>query len=36
VSIEGEKATDINKVVPSSGSLQVRIGKKEFVVVKIT
>jgi len=36
VSIEGEKATDINKVVPNSGSLQVRIGKKEFVVVKIT
>ncbi len=36
VSIEGEKVTDINKVIPNSVSLQVRIGKKEFVVVKIT
>jgi len=35
VSIEGEKVTDINKLVPNSESLQVRIGKKEFVVVKI-
>lgn len=36
VSIEGEKITDINKLVSNSGSLQVRIGKKEFVVIKIT
>lgn len=36
VSIGGEKITDINKLVSNSGSLQVRIGKKEFVVVKIT
>ncbi len=36
VSIGGEKVTDINKVIPNSVSLQVRIGKKEFVVVKIT
>jgi len=35
VSIEGEKVTDINKLVSNSGSLQLRIGKKEFVVVKI-
>lgn len=36
VGIEGEKITDINKLVSNSGSLQVRIGKKEFVVIKIT
>ena len=36
VSIGGEKITDINKLVSNSGSLQVRIGKKEFVVIKIT
>ncbi len=35
VSIEGEKVTDINELVPNLGSLQVRIGKKEFVVIKI-
>ena len=35
VSIEGKKVTDINEVVPDLESLQLRIGKKEFVVVKI-
>lgn len=35
VSIDGEKFTDINSSLPDKASLNLRIGKKEFVIVKI-
>ncbi len=35
VSIDGEKFTDINGLVPDRASFNLRIGKKEFVIVKI-
>lgn len=35
LSINGEKISDINAYSPQSGVLQLKIGKKEFVVVKI-
>ena len=34
VSIDGERVTDINMALPDTGSVQLRIGKKEFVVVR--
>jgi tyrosyl-tRNA synthetase len=36
VSIDGEKFTDTNAAMPDKGFLRLRIGKKEFVVVKIS
>jgi tyrosyl-tRNA synthetase len=36
VSIDGERVTDINSPVPDKGTLRMRIGKKEFVVVKLS
>jgi hypothetical protein len=35
VNIDGERITDINSPMPEAGSVRIRIGKKEFVVVKI-
>jgi len=35
LSIDGEKISDINESAPLSGRLRVKIGKKEFVLVKI-
>ncbi len=35
LSIDGEKISDINKLTPEGETLQLKIGKKEFVVVKI-
>ncbi len=35
VSIDGEKVTDINAPLPKENSFQLRIGKKEFVSIKI-
>lgn len=35
VNIDGERITDINSPMPAAGSVRLRIGKKEFVVVKI-
>jgi tyrosyl-tRNA synthetase len=34
VTIDGEKTTDINSTVPDVDSIELRIGKKEFVLVK--
>jgi len=34
VTIDGEKTTDINSVIPDSSAIELRIGKKEFVLVK--
>ena len=34
VSIDGEKATDINSSLPEADSIELRIGKKEFVLVR--
>ncbi|MEW6144816.1 MAG: tyrosine--tRNA ligase [Thermodesulfobacteriota bacterium] len=36
VSIDGERVTDMNSPVPDKGTLRMRIGKKEFVLVKIS
>lgn len=36
VSIDGEKFTDTNAVMPDKGPLHLRIGKKEFILVKIS
>jgi tyrosyl-tRNA synthetase len=36
VSIDGEKFTDTGAAMPDRGSIRLRIGKKEFVVVKIS
>jgi tyrosyl-tRNA synthetase len=36
VSIDGERVTDINSPMPGTGTYQMRIGKKEFVLVKIS
>jgi tyrosyl-tRNA synthetase len=36
VSVDGERITDINSPMPGAGTYQVRIGKKEFVLVKIS
>ncbi|MCI0480487.1 MAG: tyrosine--tRNA ligase [Candidatus Dadabacteria bacterium] len=36
VLIDGERVTDINSPMPDEGTLRVRIGKKEFVVVKLS
>lgn len=35
LSIDGEKISDINTLTPEGDTLQLKIGKKEFVVVKI-
>lgn len=35
LSIDGQKFSDINESAPQSGTLQVKIGKKEFVLVKV-
>jgi len=35
LSIDGEKISDINESAPLGGRLQVKIGKKEFVLIKI-
>jgi len=35
LSIDGEKVSDINKLSPDNGALKLKIGKKEFVLVKI-
>jgi len=35
VTINGEKFTDINEALPEGDSLQLKIGKKEFVLVKL-
>ncbi len=34
VTIDGEKATDINSAMPDADTIELRIGKKEFVLVK--
>ena len=34
VTIDGDRADDINMPVPERGELQLKIGKKEFVIVK--
>ncbi len=36
VLIDGERVTDINSPMPDKGTLRMRIGKKEFVVVKLS
>jgi len=36
VSIDGEKFTDTNAVMPDKGPLHLRIGKKEFILVRIS
>ncbi len=36
VLIDGERVTDINSPAPDKGTLHMRIGKKEFVVVKLS
>ncbi|HKQ33081.1 MAG TPA: tyrosine--tRNA ligase [Thermodesulfobacteriota bacterium] len=36
VSVDGERVTDINSPMPGTGTYQMRIGKKEFVLVKIS
>ena len=36
VLIDGERVTDINAPMPGKGTLRMRIGKKEFVVVKVS
>lgn len=36
VSIDGERVTDMNSPMPDKGTLRMRIGKKEFVVVKLS
>jgi len=36
VSVDGERVTDINSPMPGAGTYQMRIGKKEFVLVKIS
>lgn len=36
VSIDGERVSDINSPMPGAGTYQMRIGKKEFVLVKIS
>ncbi|HSC36077.1 MAG TPA: tyrosine--tRNA ligase [Thermodesulfobacteriota bacterium] len=36
VFIDGERVTDINAPMPGKGTLRMRIGKKEFVVVKVS
>lgn len=36
VSVDGERVTDINSPIPGAGTYQMRIGKKEFVLVKIS
>ncbi len=36
VSVDGERVADINSPMPDKGTHRVRIGKKEFVVVKIS
>lgn len=35
LSIDGEKISDINQLFPEEGTYQVKVGKKEFVLVKI-
>ena len=35
VSIDGEKFSDFNALIPEKGTLHLRIGKKEFVIVKL-
>ena len=36
VLIDGERVTDLNAPMPGKGTLRMRIGKKEFVVVKVS
>ncbi|HVY55870.1 MAG TPA: tyrosine--tRNA ligase [Thermodesulfobacteriota bacterium] len=36
VSVDGERITDINSPMPGPGTYRLRIGKKEFVLVKIS
>ncbi len=36
VLIDGERVTDINSPIPDTGTLRLRIGKKEFVLVKLS
>jgi tyrosyl-tRNA synthetase len=36
VLIDGERVTDINSPMPGKGTLRMRIGKREFVVVKVS
>ncbi|MGH7892156.1 MAG: S4 domain-containing protein, partial [Thermodesulfobacteriota bacterium] len=36
VLIDGERVTDINSPMPDKGTHRMRIGKKEFVVVKLS
>ncbi len=36
VLIDGERVTDINSPTPEKGTLRLRIGKKEFVLVKLS
>ncbi|HET7289834.1 MAG TPA: S4 domain-containing protein, partial [Thermodesulfobacteriota bacterium] len=36
VSVNGERVSDINSPMPGAGTYQMRIGKKEFVLVKIS
>jgi tyrosyl-tRNA synthetase len=36
VSVDGERITNINSPMPGAGTYQMRIGKKEFVLVKIS